>query len=89
MEYYIHDKTRGYVGNSMVWWRKNHHGYTCDITDAHVFSQVDLATYLQADDLVAYPCDVVRQQIEHHITNVPKGFAVVSSSLPTPDTEKG
>lgn len=69
-QYFIHDRTRGFVGNSMMWWRVNHCGYTCDITDAHRFSEEEARRRVsQADDLVAYTVESVEQWIEHHVTN--------------------
>lgn len=60
--YYIHDTTLGYVGNSLVWWRKGHHGYTCDIKDAHVFRKEEaIQTINDSDDLVAYSVDIVER----------------------------
>ena len=29
---------RSYVGNSMLWWAKDHHGYTTDVDKAHIFT---------------------------------------------------
>lgn len=67
-QYYIHDTSRGYVGNCMVWWRKGHHGYTCDIRDAHVFDESELRAYLNGtDDLVAYPVEHIAPLVKHHI----------------------
>lgn len=67
-KFYIHDTTRGYVGNSMVWWKRGHHGYTCDIREAHVFDESELAQYVnKADDLVAYPVEHIDPLIAHHI----------------------
>lgn len=69
MGFFIHDKTRGYVGNSMVWWRRNHHGYTCDINEAHAFTEEEaIKRVSEADDLVAYPMDEVMGIAEPHVT---------------------
>lgn len=69
-KYYIHDTTRGFVGNSMVWWARDHRGYTCDIREAHVFDEDELHKYLEADDLVAYPVEHVNHRVQHHVTHV-------------------
>lgn len=37
-EYYVQD-SRQIVGNDMMWWAKDGHGYTCDITKAHIFTR--------------------------------------------------
>lgn len=67
-KFYIHDTSRGYVGNSMVWWRRGHHGYTCDLRDAHVFDEKELPIYLlHADDLVAYPVEHIDPLVRHHV----------------------
>lgn len=60
-KFYIHDTTRGAVGNSMVWWRRGHFGYTTNLDEAHQFEAEDLPRYLEADDLVAYPVEHVDQ----------------------------
>jgi len=82
-KYFIHDKTRGYVGNSMVWWRKDHHGYTCDLSEAHVFSSAELSEYLGADDLVAYPCEEVEKCTERHVVRL-MDRALAGQRLPHP-----
>lgn len=69
-QYYIHDRTRGFVGNSMMWWRKNHCGYTCDIGDAHIFTHEEaLQRICDAGDLSAYTVDSVRAYSEIHVTD--------------------
>ena len=69
-QYYIHDRTCGFVGNSMVWWRKGHHGYTCNANDAHVFTRDEaLQRIRDAGDLSAYTVDSVRAYAEAHITS--------------------
>ncbi len=68
--YFIHDRTRGFVGNSMVWWGVNHRGYTCDINNAHVFTREQaLQRIRDADDLNAYTVDSVRDNTELHVTD--------------------
>ena len=37
-EYYLQD-TRYYVGNCVLWWRKNAEGYCTDLREAHVFTK--------------------------------------------------
>lgn len=65
--FYVHDTTRGYVGNCMVWWRKGHHGYTCDINDAHIFTEDELRRRASADDLVAYPVEYITSIVSVHV----------------------
>lgn len=66
--FYIHDTTRGYVGNSMVWWGQNHRGYTCDIRYAHLFTEQEaLERVKDACDLVMYPAHYIQGQVAHHV----------------------
>ncbi len=67
--FYIHDTSRGHIGNSMVWWRKNHQGYTPNIRDAHVFKESELPKYLDTD-LHAYPVYNVYQNVELHVSQL-------------------
>ena len=41
MEYYLQD-TRSYVGNCVLWWKKDGNGYTTNIAEAHIYSTDDL-----------------------------------------------
>lgn len=38
--FYVQD-TRQIIGNAVLWWAKDGHGYTCDITKAHVFTKLE------------------------------------------------
>lgn len=65
----LHDTTRGFVGNSMVWWKKGHCGYTCDVRDAHIFSREEAMNHVRhSGDLVAYSVLDVLAEIQHHVT---------------------
>ena len=69
-KYYIHDRTRGFFGNSMVWWRKQHWGYTANVDDAHVFTRDEaLQRIRDADDLSAYTVESVKAYAEIHVTD--------------------
>lgn len=70
-KYVVHDTTRGYVGNSMVWWREGHHGYTLNLNEAHRFTWDELKG--MDDDLVAYPVEEARKMAEPHVTTMPEG----------------
>lgn len=37
-EYYLQD-ARSYTGNLVMWWAKDGHGYTSDVSKAHVYTQ--------------------------------------------------
>jgi hypothetical protein len=39
--YYLQD-SRGYVGNDVLWWAKNGHGYTTDLSKAHVYTREEV-----------------------------------------------
>lgn len=45
-EYYLQDK-RDYVGNCVLWWRKNREGYATNLREAHVFTKAQ--AYAQHD----------------------------------------
>lgn len=36
--FYLQD-SRNYCGNDLYWWAKDHHGYTTDLSRAHVFTK--------------------------------------------------
>lgn len=38
--YYVQD-SRQYVGNSVLWWRKDRAGYTTNLAEAHVFTEAE------------------------------------------------
>jgi len=40
VSYYLQDK-RQYVGNCVLWYRKNGAGYTCNLNEAEIFSSED------------------------------------------------
>lgn len=66
--YYIHDTTRGYVGNSMVWWKQGHYGYTCDLRHAHKFTYDEAFQIVHnSEDLVAYAVDEIDSRTEVHV----------------------
>ena len=60
----------------MVWWRKGHHGYTCDVSEAHVFRLSELGEYLSADDLVAYPKAEVDKVWQSHCIGIDRTMGV-------------
>lgn len=37
-QFYLQD-SRGYVGNDMLWWAKDGHGYTTDLSKAHIYTK--------------------------------------------------
>jgi len=38
-QYYVERAASGYVGNCLLWWAKDGHGYTCDLSRAEVFDE--------------------------------------------------
>jgi hypothetical protein len=38
-KYVLWNKQAGYVGNSILFWRKGGHGYTCNLDDAELFDE--------------------------------------------------
>ncbi|MHC4301430.1 MAG: hypothetical protein ACYS7Y_29540 [Planctomycetota bacterium] len=65
--FYVQD-ARQHVGNSMLWWAKNHEGYTCDIRKAHVFSEVEInqARFLRGTD-IPWPKNYIDARVSFHI----------------------
>ena len=37
LKYYVERQASGYVGNCLLWWRKNGMGYSCNLDEAEVF----------------------------------------------------
>ncbi len=66
--FYVHDTSRGCLGDSMIWWKHNDCGYVTDIREAKVFTREELREVLQAEDLVAYPVDYIQARVEHHVS---------------------
>ena len=64
--FYMQD-TRQFVGNSMYWWAKDAHGYTCDIRKAHVFTLEEARKHTQRDTDILWPKEHIDARISHHI----------------------
>ena len=47
-KYYVQD-SRQFVGNCVLWWRKENAGYTTDIGDAAVFEEDELPHNRESD----------------------------------------
>ena len=39
MEYYIQNTEAGYLGNAIIFWAKDSHGYTPDLNKSHKFTE--------------------------------------------------
>lgn len=48
MKYYLQD-SRSIVGNFLLFWRKDHRGYTTDIDDAHEFTLEEALSHRESD----------------------------------------
>lgn len=86
--YYVHDTSRGCVGNSMVWWKHNDCGYVTDIRQARVFKECELGV-LMAGDLRAYPTEYINERVSFHVDmqNVDSSVAVSRPPLSQPSPE--
>lgn len=52
MKFFYLQDARGYVGNAMLFWRKENKGYTCDIGDAETYTAAALkAKHLRETDI--------------------------------------
>lgn len=73
MEYYIQNKSAGYLGNAIMFWAKNRRGYTADINKAERFSSEEAEKICRGnpDKNKAWPvdyinsCEGVQQIVDH------------------------
>ena len=77
--YYLQDK-RTYVGNDILWWAKNHKGYTTDISKAHVFTKEEAIYHNQHREtdvpwLKSYIDKKVRPAVDMQHVNIDDGLA--------------
>lgn len=63
--YYVQNK-RQFVGNSVMWWRTNGCGYTCEIDDAGIY-RGDALPGSEDHGEVYWPVDVVRRCTVVHV----------------------
>ena len=59
-QYYVQD-SRQFVGNCILWWRKENAGYTTDINDAAIFEDADLPRNRDSD--VPWPKAYIDQHL--------------------------
>lgn len=65
--YFIQD-TRSYVGNSVMWWRVDGHGYTCHLEDAWEVDEEKARRIERGRDTdKAWPADIVRAAASMHV----------------------
>jgi hypothetical protein len=55
-QFYIQD-ARSYVGDAVVWWRPDGKGYTCDLSDAGIYSLEEVLHLRETD--VPWPRELV------------------------------
>ena len=48
--YYVQD-SRSYSGNCILWWAKDHAGYTCDLDKAHIFTREEVSRIRRPTDV--------------------------------------
>lgn len=55
----------GYVGNAILWWKKNNQGYTTDPFDARVWPTEEAIKYTEGreDEYVAWPLSLIRNRV--------------------------
>jgi hypothetical protein len=77
--YYI--RTRGYIGNGLVWWRPNNAGYTSDLKQAGKYTYDKAFSICQGShgDSLAYSCSKVDNLPEGLITQLHADY------VPKPD----
>ena len=64
--YYIQD-TRQVVGNCVLWWRAERAGYTCDLSDAGLYTEeARRITRLRGTD-IAWPRELVESLVIKHV----------------------
>lgn len=73
--FYI-QKSKGYVGNSMLWWKYDNCGYVCDIRQARIFTGKEAREICRGRGRYArksqsgqkmWPKDYIDKRIGHHI----------------------
>ncbi len=66
--YYVQD-AKGYVGNSMLWWKKDNCGYVCDIRKAKKFTkaEIDKMDTIQDGTKRAWPVGYIDDRVQFHI----------------------
>jgi len=66
--YYIENKDRGHVGNSILWWKWDDHGYTCDVRAAKKFSEKDaLRAVADHSKYAMHRCKYIDSIVQYHI----------------------
>lgn len=68
--YYI--QNNGFVGNCLLWWRKNNAGYTCNIDEALKVSYEEAMRICKTrpKEDIPHPASVVEAAAQRHVTNL-------------------
>lgn len=56
-QYYI--RNEGYLGNALMWWRKDRNGYTCDIRNAFKCDILEAEKICERYEDTAYLCSYI------------------------------
>lgn len=84
MRYYIQD-TRGFVGDSVMWWRPDGKGYTINLEEAGEYDEEKaraIETNRSTDKPI--PCEVARAASSTHVMADRLRAAFVVNEVPTP-----
>ena len=79
MKYYLQRHASGYVGNCLLWWRKNGCGYTCNLDDAQEFDGEDADFLSHAKDgwkYTAWEKDYIDALTQRHVDHQCLNFDV-------------
>lgn len=49
MKYYIQNKNAGFLGNAIMFWKKGCNGYTANLDNAEIFSEVEAEKICKAN----------------------------------------
>lgn len=71
--YYLRDD-RQVVGNCLLWWRKGRSGYTCNLDDAHIFTEKEaFAQHSSRETDRPYPKDyidgIAYRHVDHQVVD--------------------
>lgn len=58
---------KGWVGNSILWWKVNNCGYTTKINDARYFTKVELEPYLKNTDINIWSAKHVLDRVSRQV----------------------
>lgn len=61
--YYIQN---GWVGNAVLWWGKDSHGYTTEIDKAGKFTKEETKKIIQRPEDIAWECNHVDANLKAH-----------------------